>query len=63
MTTIEIEREKAKLYEITSTMDIPDYRRDSVKWLARNMCIRNSGHPQFEAAMEIVTRLNKMGVA
>lgn len=60
---VEIEKLKAELEEITSQMDIPEFRRVSVKWLFRNMAIRNSGHPQFELAMEIVRKLNNMGVS
>jgi hypothetical protein len=54
---------KEHLEEITRTMDVPDFRRVSVQWLLRNMVVRNSGHPQFEEAMEILKKLAGMGVA
>jgi len=59
----EIEDLKEKLAKLTATMDVPGYRRDSVKWLVKNLAIRNSSHVNFQAAMEIADKLNKMGVA
>lgn len=46
-----------ELEEILATMDIPSYRIDDLQWLARNLGMRNSTHPQFEKAMKILRSL------
>ena len=52
----------SKLKSLTKTMDIPTFRQDRPHWLSRNMGIRNSEHPNYEEAMEIVKTLVKKGV-
>lgn len=52
----------SKLKSLTKSMDIPTFRQDRPHWLAKNMEVRNSEHPNYEAAMEIVKTLVKKGV-
>jgi len=45
------------MIELPIYMDIPKMRRDTTKeanlrWLARNLAIRNSNHPQFKETMK-----------
>jgi hypothetical protein len=58
----EIEAKLEELHRLTSKMDVPVTRRTSVHWLARNLAIRNSGHPNFPRAMELVKELIRIGV-
>jgi len=61
-------REK-KLLEILATMDVPlmrvatalsgSQRRASLRWLARNLAVRNAGHPQLPEALSVVKNLMK----
>jgi len=70
MIKIKLEREKMKekdlllkrLRDLTSKMDVPVFRRDSVFWLSRNLGVRNSEHPDFEEAIKIIKKLRRMGV-
>ena len=46
-----------ELAAILDTMDIPKLRKDltqpgNVRWLLRNMFVRNSNHPEFKAAIK-----------
>lgn len=52
------------LVEILATMDIPDMRRDvskpeNVRWLIRNIGIRNSNNSFFAQALILLTSLDK----
>jgi len=45
-------------------MDIPENNRDlssmrNVRWLLRNLTVRNSGHPCFKSVMKNLTKLAK----
>ena len=40
--------------ELIQGMDLPENRKHDWAWLLRNMWIRNSGHPHFKEAYEIV---------
>ena len=45
-------------------MDIPDRRRDvaepeNVRWLLRNLSVRNGNHPQFKITIEFLKKLVK----
>ena len=45
-------------------MDIPENNRDlssmrNVRWLLRNLAVRNSGHPCFQSVMKNLTNLAK----
>ena len=52
-----------ELERITAKLDVPFYRRRNVRWLERNLAIRNSGKPGFDRAMEIIGELLQHGVA
>ena len=61
-------REK-RLLEILATMDVPlmrvatalsgSYRRASLRWLTRNLAVRNAEHPQLSEALRRVKELIK----
>lgn len=47
-----------RLKEILDTMDVPELRKDgsiqSIAWLNRNLAFRNSEHPDFKEAMNLI---------
>jgi len=43
-----------ELQEILNDMDVPKFRRNDLKWLVRNLGVRNSNHSKFPRAMEII---------
>lgn len=48
-----------RLREILDDMDVPPLRRDvqkieNLRWLLRNLFIRNMGHPDFTEAIQII---------
>lgn len=51
-----------QLMRLTKGMDIPVHRRESPKWLSRNLGVRNSKHPNYLIVVEVVKELVKMGV-
>lgn len=57
-----IEEQLKRLEELTNKMNIPSFRKTSIPWLDRNMATRNSDHPNFQEAREIVDELKKAGV-
>lgn len=59
----EIERKLEELEGLVKKMDVPTFKYRSVKWLARNLVVRNSKHPDYQKAMELVTELARKGVA
>jgi len=50
-----------RLRELTNDMDVPEYRKDSPRWLARNLGIRNKEHPNYSKAKELISYLIKTG--
>ena len=53
---------KAQVLEILNEMDVPDFRKDlnkigNLRWLQRNLLIRNGNHPR---AVEVVETITKM---
>ena len=47
------------MFKIPDDMDVPAMRRDTsdlanVRWLSRNLPIRNREHPQFEETMAVL---------
>lgn len=57
---------KLRLREILENMDVPFLRKvvvevNDLKWLNRNLSIRNNRHPQFEEAMVIIVELLREG--
>ncbi|HMW90796.1 MAG TPA: hypothetical protein PLC15_02370 [Candidatus Obscuribacter sp.] len=65
-----ITEERNRLVELLARMDIPDGRRSPaavqeaqhLRWLTRNMFIRNGQHPDFNEAEQILRRLLQAGV-
>jgi hypothetical protein len=51
-----------RLRVLTSKMDVPVFRRDSIFWLSKNLGVRNSDHPDFNEAIDIVKKLRRMGI-
>lgn len=39
------------LKNLLDMMDVPEHRKGDFQWLIRNLGIRNSQHPYFEAVM------------
>jgi len=57
-----MEEEKAELAGILEEMDIPEFRKHlnrfgNLRWLSRNMLIRNTNHPKGLQAIRIVMKL------
>jgi len=46
-----------KLLELLEDMDVPKRRVTDLNWLNRNLSVRNSGHPDFKEAMELIKEL------
>lgn len=53
----------AQLRNLTNNMDVPAFRKTNVRWLLKNLMIRNSEHPDFNKTIELLQKLNKMGIA
>jgi len=51
-----------RLANLTSKMDVPEFRKTSIRWLQRNLAIRNSNHKFFKEANEIVDTLARKGI-
>ena len=49
--------DKLALEEILETMDVPPLRKSDLRWLSRNLAIRNWQHPQFNDASNLITKL------
>lgn len=54
----------AKLEKLVSDMDLPFYRKtikshDGLRWLVRNIGIRNLKHKNYESACEVLSQLLK----
>jgi len=52
------------LLELLRRMDLPDHRKENdtihnVRWLARNLGVRNEDHPNFDRTMEVIKRILK----
>jgi len=44
-----------ELASILTDMDVPSMRMNDMRWLSRNLGVRNSKHPDFKRAMELIT--------
>jgi hypothetical protein len=42
------------LLGLLKTMDIPEWRRNDIEWLRRNLPFNNSGHPDFARAWKLL---------
>ena len=43
-----------ELQQLLERMDVPTLRRNDMGWLTRNLGIRNSEHPDFNRAIELI---------
>lgn len=46
-----------RLQEILNTMDIPVRRKTDIRWLARNISVKNAKHPDINEALFIIEGL------
>jgi len=49
------------LGELLEGMDIPDNRRDDLRWLLRNLAIRNGNNPSLPQALDVIRKLIREG--
>lgn len=47
-----------ELNKLTTDMDIPQFRRTDVRWLARNAVINNPDHPNLSKVLLICKQLS-----
>lgn len=59
---VNVQQYLERLAELTAKMDVPVFRRKDVFWLSKHLEDRNSSHPNFSEAQEIIEILSKMGV-
>lgn len=58
-TQTEIKALTAELENLTTTMDIPFYRRTDTAWLLRNASINNANHKNLAKVIKIATLLTR----
>jgi hypothetical protein len=46
--------DEERLKSILSRMDVPETRKTDLRWLLRNLGIRNKNHPDFLEAMGLI---------
>lgn len=46
-----------RLSEILDTMDVPKFRRKDLKWLNRNIWIKNDEHPDIDECCNLINDL------
>jgi len=49
--------DEAKVKELIADMDVPLLRRTDWAWLNRNLRVRNSNHPNFLEANDLIKKL------
>lgn len=49
--------DKLALERILESMDVPPARKEDLRWLSRNIAIRNWQHPQFNEATALISAL------
>jgi len=47
-----------ELKEFLSTMNIPEFRKNDIGWLKRNLPFKNSNHPDFARSWELLGENN-----
>ena len=57
-----MEEKKAQLAEMLEQMDVPDFRKNinklaNIRWLFRNLLIRNRNHPRVAEALVITKEI------
>lgn len=50
-----------RLAEILETMDIPEQRKTDMRWLIRNIGIRNREHKDYEEAVSLIRESLRKG--
>lgn len=50
-----------KLEKLTSRMDVPKYNTRKAQWLAKNLAVRNSNHPNYNEAKELIDLILEKG--
>ena len=57
----DVEKQKLELGTIIAQMDLPEMRKkmtfSNLRWLNRNLAIRNKNHPLFSTARGIITNI------
>lgn len=48
-----------QLMQLLETMDVPSLRMNDLRWLSRNLGMRNRRHPQFLEAIKLIRLLLK----
>lgn len=53
-----------KLINLLNDMDVPELRKDfsnvaNIRWLIRNLWIRNGDHPDIDEALILLTKIAK----
>jgi len=56
-----MEEQAKKLISLLSEMDVPQMRIHDVRWLYRNLAVRNGGHKNFTEAKELLKTFVKIG--
>lgn len=46
-----------RLQEILETMDVPELRKGDMRWLIRNIGVKNSNHPDINEAKALLAKL------
>jgi len=52
-----------QLENLVKRMDVPVHHRRNIKWINKNLSVRNGSHPKFKEAMELVEQLVSHGVS
>ena len=50
-----------ELQRLLDGMDIPNNRRDDLRWLLRNLAIRNGDNPSLPQALDVIRKLIREG--
>jgi hypothetical protein len=56
-----------KLVELLRTMELPEWRKNhltihNVRWLSRNMGLKNSTHPNYNESIELIKSIIREGL-
>jgi hypothetical protein len=62
LTKSEIKEDFLKLSGYLKSMDIPKFRKRDIRWLGRNLQVRNSDNKYFENSMNIIKKFLKNGI-
>ncbi len=48
-----------ELQNILSTMEVPEFRKNDMGWLRRNLFVHNENHLKFGIAMSLIQELER----